>query len=166
MRGQHKNRPRGGIELYDRMAKTPTKTPTERQKGYRALSRAALDVDVVDGLRAATNGGWALGDARFKQQIAKALRVRRLGGGEKEMCSSVSLAWRMLVGLPGFDLVILWAGSARVGQAAPQIANLQAPQLEINPILKVGACALVTDIDRAQSVEDQRQRFLVKHHWS
>jgi hypothetical protein len=27
----------------------------------------------ADALRAATNGGWALGDARFKRQIAKAL---------------------------------------------------------------------------------------------
>ena len=29
-----------------------------------------------DGLRAATNGGWALGDARFKRQIAEALGRR------------------------------------------------------------------------------------------
>jgi putative transposase len=41
-----------------------------------ALFRAAPDVDFVDGLRAATNGGWALGDARFQQQIAKALGRR------------------------------------------------------------------------------------------
>jgi hypothetical protein len=37
---------------------------------------AALYVDFVDGLRVATNGGWSLGDARFKQQIAKALGRR------------------------------------------------------------------------------------------
>ena len=61
-----------GHELYDRLGRTPA----ERQKEYRALFRAALDDDFVDGLRAATNGGWALGDARFKRQIAKALGRR------------------------------------------------------------------------------------------
>jgi putative transposase len=61
-----------GHELYDRLARTPA----ERQKQYRALFRTALDPDFVDSLRAATNGGWALGDARFKQQIAKALGRR------------------------------------------------------------------------------------------
>ena len=55
----------------------------ERYKAYRALFRTALDDGFVDGLRAATNGGWALGDERFKQQIAKALgrRVAPLARG-------------------------------------------------------------------------------------
>jgi putative transposase len=48
----------------------------ERQKAYRALFRAELDAGFVDDLRAATNGGWALGGERFKRQIAKALRRR------------------------------------------------------------------------------------------
>jgi len=61
-----------GHELYDRLGRTPA----ERQKEYRALFRGALDRNFVDSLRAATNGGWALGDARFKQQIAKALGRR------------------------------------------------------------------------------------------
>ena len=61
-----------GHEIYDRLAGTPA----ERQKEYRALFRATLDENFVDGLRAATNGGWALGDARFKRQIAKALGRR------------------------------------------------------------------------------------------
>jgi putative transposase len=54
-----------------------------RQKEYRALFRAALDDTFVHALRAATNGGWALGDARFKRQIAKALgrRVAPLAKG-------------------------------------------------------------------------------------
>jgi REP-associated tyrosine transposase len=47
-----------------------------RQEEYRGLFREALDDDFVDALRAATNGGWALGDARFKRQIAKALGRR------------------------------------------------------------------------------------------
>ena len=61
-----------GHEIYDRLGRTPA----ERQKDYRALFRAALDDAFVDDLRAATNGGWALGDARFKRQIAKALGRR------------------------------------------------------------------------------------------
>ena len=61
-----------GHELYDRLGRTPA----ERQKEYRALFRGALDRDFVDSLRAATNGGWALGDARFRQQMAKALGRR------------------------------------------------------------------------------------------
>jgi putative transposase len=47
-----------------------------RREAYRALFRTALDPDFVEGLRAATNGGWALGGARFKQQIAQALDRR------------------------------------------------------------------------------------------
>jgi putative transposase len=50
--------------------------PAERQTAYRTMFRAALDDGVVDALRAATNGGWALGDARFKRQITKALGRR------------------------------------------------------------------------------------------
>ncbi len=61
-----------GHELYDRLGETPA----DRQKECRALFRAALDAGFVDGLRAATNGGWALGDARFKRQIAEALGRR------------------------------------------------------------------------------------------
>jgi REP-associated tyrosine transposase len=46
-------------------------TATERQKAYRALFRAALGEEFLDALRAATNGGWALGGARFKERVAK-----------------------------------------------------------------------------------------------
>jgi putative transposase len=59
-------------DLYDRLGRTPA----ERQVGYRTLFRDALDADFIDDLRAATNGGWALGDARFKREIAKALGRR------------------------------------------------------------------------------------------
>lgn len=47
-----------------------------RRVAYRALFRGALDSDFVDALRAATNGGWALGDARFVRQIADAVGRR------------------------------------------------------------------------------------------
>jgi hypothetical protein len=39
----------------------------KRQTAYRALFRAALDDGVADALRAATTGGRAHGDARFKR---------------------------------------------------------------------------------------------------
>jgi len=68
-------------ELLDRIGRNPD----QRHKEYRALFRTALDDGFVDGLRAATNGGWALGDERFKQQIAKALgrRVAPLARGRQ-----------------------------------------------------------------------------------
>jgi putative transposase len=50
--------------------------PAGRRKAYRELFRTEGDADFADALRAATNGGWALGDARFKRQIAKALSRR------------------------------------------------------------------------------------------
>ena len=59
-------------DLYERLGRTRS----DRQHAYRALFRTALDAGFVDELRAATNGGWVLGDARFKQQLAKAVRRR------------------------------------------------------------------------------------------
>jgi len=41
----------------------------ERQRAYRGLIREALEPGFVEALRAATNGGWALGDARFCQAV-------------------------------------------------------------------------------------------------
>ena len=40
------------------------------------MCRGALGGEFVAALRAATNGGWALGDARFKLRIARALSRR------------------------------------------------------------------------------------------
>jgi putative transposase len=48
----------------------------EKRKNYRLLFRGDLDPAFVEELRAATNGGWALGDRRFKEQIAKAAQRR------------------------------------------------------------------------------------------
>jgi putative transposase len=48
----------------------------ERQKAYRSLIREELDAGFVESLRAATNGGWALGDDRFLKQIAEAAQRR------------------------------------------------------------------------------------------
>ena len=43
-----------------------------RQEAYRALFRQALGDDFLDGIRAATNGGWAFGDERFRRAVAEA----------------------------------------------------------------------------------------------
>lgn len=51
-------------------------TPAERQAAYRRLFDAPLAAAFVDEVRAATNGGWALGGERFKAQIARALGRR------------------------------------------------------------------------------------------
>ena len=42
----------------------------------RELFKRPLEEGFVDALRKATNGGWALGNDKFKRQIAKALRRR------------------------------------------------------------------------------------------
>jgi putative transposase len=44
----------------------------DRQNAYRKLIREPLDKDFVEALRAATNGGWALGSERFRNEIAEA----------------------------------------------------------------------------------------------
>jgi putative transposase len=61
------------------------RSKAERQAEYRALFRGGLGVGFIEALRRATNGGWALGDARFKQAIAEALgrRVAPLPLGRK-----------------------------------------------------------------------------------
>jgi putative transposase len=70
-----------GHALYDRLGARPA----ARQQAYRALFRSDLDEDFLADLRAATNGGWALGAARFQRRIAKALgrRVTPLPKGRK-----------------------------------------------------------------------------------
>jgi putative transposase len=66
-----------------------------RREAYRALFRAPLDSEFVEGVRAATNGGWAFGGESFRQQIAGALdrrvsplprgRPRKAAEGESEL---------------------------------------------------------------------------------
>jgi putative transposase len=78
-------------ELYDRLGRTAA----TRQQEHRALFRATLNQDFVQDLRAATNGGWALGDARFKRQIAQALG-RRVVPLPKGRPPKAGAAWRQL----------------------------------------------------------------------
>lgn len=53
-------------------------TDPDRQKAYRDMSSAQLDEEFVTALRAATNGGWALGREEFKHGVAQAIG-RRVG---------------------------------------------------------------------------------------
>jgi putative transposase len=48
----------------------------ERQTAYQGSLQTALDPGFVNALRAATNGGWALGGASFERQLADTLRRR------------------------------------------------------------------------------------------
>ncbi len=48
----------------------------ERQAAFRELFRHELEPDLVDQIRKATNGNFALGDARFGNPIAQALGRR------------------------------------------------------------------------------------------
>lgn len=51
-----------------------------RQAAYRELFRYQLEPGRVDEIRAATNGGFALGSARFQQQTSEALGRRTFRG--------------------------------------------------------------------------------------
>jgi hypothetical protein len=57
-------------------SRSRSRSAAARQGAYRALFRAALDEGFVDGLRAATQGGWHAGTPDFTRQIAKALGRR------------------------------------------------------------------------------------------
>jgi putative transposase len=52
----------------------------ERQQAYRELFRNQLDPGLIDEIRKATNGNFALGNQRFAEQIADALRRRVVPG--------------------------------------------------------------------------------------
>jgi putative transposase len=52
------------------------RSAAERQASYRELFREKLAEEFIEGLRTATNGGWALGDDAFKRRIAKGARRR------------------------------------------------------------------------------------------
>jgi putative transposase len=58
-------------------------TATERQASWRVLVDEALAPALIEEIRAATNGGYALGNAAFAAQIAAALgqRVTRGAAG-------------------------------------------------------------------------------------
>jgi putative transposase len=61
-----------GHPLYEALGATPA----ARQRAYRALFGEPLADDFLDAVRAATNGGWALGGKRFAERIAAAIGRR------------------------------------------------------------------------------------------
>jgi putative transposase len=58
--------------IYDRLGSGEA----ERQEAYRALFQEPLAETTLSTIRAATNGGWPLGNDRFRQEIAAALKRR------------------------------------------------------------------------------------------
>jgi putative transposase len=65
--------------VYSRLGKDAA----SRQSAYRDLFRYQLDPNLVEEIRQATHGNYALGDSKFAQQIADALgrRVQRAKAG-------------------------------------------------------------------------------------
>ena len=55
-------------------------TAADRQAAYRELFRYALEPGLVDEIRTATNGNFALGNARFGDEISRALGQRAVRG--------------------------------------------------------------------------------------
>jgi len=52
------------------------RTHAGRLLAYRRLFKDALSEEALNAIRTATNGGWALGDDRFREEIEKALKRR------------------------------------------------------------------------------------------
>ena len=52
------------------------KTAETRRERYRALFKAHMEPEVIEQIRAATNGNYALGSPRFEEQIANMLKRR------------------------------------------------------------------------------------------
>jgi len=63
-----------------------------RQNAYRELFRAHLDPGLVDAIRSATNGNFALGSARFKDEVAVALGRRVSPGRAGRPCRNRDLS--------------------------------------------------------------------------
>ena len=51
-------------------------TDESRRQAYRGLFRSHMDAELIDEIRHATNGNFALGNEQFKQKIAKMLQRR------------------------------------------------------------------------------------------
>ncbi len=52
------------------------RSDVERRAAYRRLCRDALDAGFLEDIRNTTNGGWVLGNERFKRRIAETLARR------------------------------------------------------------------------------------------
>ena len=56
------------------------RTEADRREAYRALFRAQLDEELVEEIRSATRGNYALGNERFQKEIEKVLGRRAVRG--------------------------------------------------------------------------------------
>ncbi|WNV05363.1 transposase [Candidatus Methylospira mobilis] len=62
----------------------------ERQRAYREIFRYQLDQGLVDEIRHATNGNYALGNEHFAAQISSALGRRAFPGKSGRPCKTVA----------------------------------------------------------------------------
>ncbi len=67
---------RGAAHLPARGIPAAGQGPAGRREAYRALFKAHLDDGLVERIREATNGNYALGDRRFQAEIEQALGRR------------------------------------------------------------------------------------------
>jgi hypothetical protein len=67
---------RGAAHLPARGVPAAGQGPAGRREAYRALFKAHLDDALVERIREATNGNYALGDRRFQAEIEQALGRR------------------------------------------------------------------------------------------
>jgi putative transposase len=54
--------------------------PAARREAYRALCRDGLELETMEAIRRATNGGFVLGNRRFEEAVARALGRRVIRG--------------------------------------------------------------------------------------
>lgn len=65
-------------------------SPERQAEAYRELFRYQLDPGIVDEIRSATNGNYALGSSRFQAQVATALNRRVVRGKAGRPCKKAS----------------------------------------------------------------------------
>lgn len=99
-------------------------TPVDRQAGYRALFRNAMEPQTLEQIRRATNRGAVLGDARFLDRVEATLdrRMRRLAqGGDRRS--------------PAFHASQDLA-SERLGGGPRAVAPFQTPLTPLIPLIR------------------------------
>jgi putative transposase len=95
----------------------------ERQTAYQGLFQTALEPGFVDALRAATKGGWALGDASSPTRSAGALRRSQEADRAGNVAPNSSLIYSDPVYVcPGFSLAVAVRPSVRA-RGAPRPAR-------------------------------------------
>ena len=85
-------------------------TPDLRRQAYRALFRAHREPDLIHAIRSATDGNYALGTNRFKEEVARMLG-RRVTCGQ---AGRPTMARARNVVCPRFPENGNWSGRHRV----------------------------------------------------